>query len=192
MQPVKIYKTEEEIDSEIRNIFNENKIDDLKKFISKRSCLNTTNQILIYLFHIIQSAGVLTTTIAAGYNMKELIWIGVGMNILASLINVFEKTNDTMSKRILKDIQAIKTGTYVDEGTIIDVDTKAAEKPANTNTHSTTNSVNGDIESTNGDSKAQTAKSLLKTPLISEGYKGPLAKIDPKNTPTTTTTPNNV
>ena len=113
-------KTDEEIETEIKQIFNENKIDDLKKFIAKRNCLNISNQILNYLFHIVQSAGVLTTTIAAGYDIKQLIWIGVGMNVLASLITVFEHTNDSISKRLLKDIQSIKNGTYIDEGIFVD------------------------------------------------------------------------
>jgi len=167
--------TNEDVENEIRNIFNQNKISDLKKFLNKRSCLNKTNHVLVYLFHIIQSAGVLTTTIAAGYNMKELVWIGVGMNILASLINVFEKTNDTMSKRILKDIQAIKTGTYVDEGTIIDIDTKSNDKEKNS--PSAIHSENGDIESNNGeksDKTKQNIKALLKGPLITEGHRGPI------------------
>jgi hypothetical protein len=73
---------------------------------------------LIYLFHIIQAAGILTTTIAAGYDMKQLIWVGVGFNLLASLLNVFEKTNSSISKGLLKDIQSIKEGKFVDEGTI--------------------------------------------------------------------------
>jgi hypothetical protein len=106
---------------------NNNKIEDLKKFLEKRNCLNNTNQILNYLFHVIQSAGVLTTTIAAGYNMKELVWVGVGMNILASLINIFEKTNDSISKRMFKNIQAIKNGTYIDEGMLIDADSKPGD-----------------------------------------------------------------
>ena len=50
--------------------------------------------------------------------MKEIVWVGVGFNILASLLNVFEKTNASISKGLLKDIQAIKEGTFVDEGTI--------------------------------------------------------------------------
>ena len=119
--------TEEDIDNEIKTIFNQNKIDDLKNFIAKRNCLNVSNQVMNYLFHIVQSAGVLTTTIAAGYNMKELVWIGVGMNILASLINIFEKSNDAISKRLLKDIHAIKNGTYVDEGMMVE-DSNRMEK----------------------------------------------------------------
>ena len=121
------YKTSQEIDVEINTILNNNKIEDLKKFLEKRNCLNNTNQILNYLFHVIQSAGVLTTTIAAGYNIKELVWVGVGMNILASLINIFEKTNDSISKRMFKNIQAIKNGTYIDEGMLIDADSKPGD-----------------------------------------------------------------
>jgi hypothetical protein len=121
------YKSPQEIDAEINTILNNNKIEDLKKFLEKRNCLNNTNQILNYLFHIIQSAGVLTTTIAAGYNIKELVWIGVGMNIVASLINIFERTNDSISKRMFKNIQAIKNGTYIDEGMMVDVDSKSGD-----------------------------------------------------------------
>jgi len=78
----------------------------------------------IYFFHIVQSAGILTTTIAAGYDMKEIIWLGVGLNILASLINVFEKTNNGISKKLMKDIQAIKEGTFVDESEAVEVEEK--------------------------------------------------------------------
>ena len=51
---------------EVKNIFEKNKLDDLKAFIKKRNCLNSWNMSLIYLFHITQSAGILVTTIAAG------------------------------------------------------------------------------------------------------------------------------
>ena len=103
---------------EIQTIFQENRLDDLKDFMNKRKCLNSWNMVLIYLFHIVQSAGILTTTIAAGYDMKLLVWVGVGLNITATLINVFEKTNSSISKNLMKDIQAIKEGSYVDESSI--------------------------------------------------------------------------
>jgi len=90
-----------DVSQEIQNILETNKLGDLKEFIKKRSFLNSCNIFLIYLFHIIQSAGILTTTIAAGYDMKEIIWVGVGFNILASLINMFEKTNNTISQHLL-------------------------------------------------------------------------------------------
>ena len=119
------------VNTEIQVIFETNKLNDLKGFIKKRKCLNEWNMALVYLFHIIQSAGILTTTIAAGYDMKILVWVGVGFNILASLINVFEKTNNGISKHLLKDINAIKDGTYIDEGTMIEMAaTKGAEGQA--------------------------------------------------------------
>ena len=113
---------------EIKNIFEKNKLEDLKAFIKKRNCLNSWNMSLIYLFHITQSAGILVTTIAAGYDKKEIIWIGVGLNILAGLITVFEKTNNSISKNLLKDIEAIKDGSFVDEGMVVELPVK--EDPA--------------------------------------------------------------
>lgn len=110
-----------DVNTEIQTIFETNKLNDLKGFIKKRKCLNEWNMALVYLFHIVQSAGILTTTIAAGYDMKLLVWVGVGFNILASLINVFEKTNNGISKHLLKDINAIKDGTYIDEGTVVEI-----------------------------------------------------------------------
>jgi hypothetical protein len=108
------------ISLEIQKIFEENQIDDLKRFMSHRKTLNCANNFLIYLFHFIQSAGILTTTIAAGYNEPFLVWVGVGLNLLASLIHIYEKTNETISKKLLKDIIAIKNRTYTDESIIID------------------------------------------------------------------------
>jgi len=115
---------------EIQSILEKNKLEDLKEFINKRKCLNSCNMALIYLFHIVQSAGILTTTVAAGYEMKEIIWVGVGLNILASIINAFEKTNSSISKGLLKDIQAIRDGTFVDESNIEMPDMKKEDKSA--------------------------------------------------------------
>ena len=111
-----------DISMEIKTLLDDNKIDDLKRFLNKRKCLNTCNMCLLYLFHTVQSVGILTTTIAAGYNIKELVWVGVGLNILASLINIFEHNNNSMSKRLLKDIEAIRDDKYVDEGTLVESD----------------------------------------------------------------------
>jgi hypothetical protein len=116
------------ISVEIQSILEKNKLEDLKEFIHKRKCLNSCNMALIYLFHIVQSAGILTTTVAAGYEMKEIIWVGVGLNILASIINAFEKTNSSISKGLLKDIQAIRDGTFVDESNIEMPDMKKEDK----------------------------------------------------------------
>ena len=77
--------------------------------------MNNCNISLIYLFHITQSAGILTTVIATSYNNTQLIWIGIGMNCLATLINIFEKTNINISKKYMNDIQDIKNDIYIDE-----------------------------------------------------------------------------
>jgi hypothetical protein len=109
-----------DITLEIQTIFDTNKINDLNRFLAKRQCLNTTNSYLIYLFHLVQASGILTTSIAAGTNNRELVWIGVGLNIFATLINVYEKTNNSISSKILNDIKLIKDNHYVDEGEFID------------------------------------------------------------------------
>jgi len=100
---------------EINNVFEKNKLNDLNHFLNTRRKLNQHNLSLIRFFHIIQTAGILTTTIAAGYDIKYLVWIGVGLNCIASLLHIFEKTNTEVSKKMLKDITAIKNNNYIDE-----------------------------------------------------------------------------
>lgn len=117
-----------EIAIEIQKIFDNNQLTDLKRFMSKRQCLNYSNTVLIYIFHVVQTCGILVTTIAAGYNMKELVWVGAGINSLASLIKIFESTNNGMLKKLMNDIKSIRAGTYVDEGAIVE-DEKAAPPP---------------------------------------------------------------
>ena len=121
--------TAPDISMQIHAIFEQNKLGDLKEFVRKRKCLNEFNTVLMYLFHVVQSAGILTTTIAAGYDMKELLWIGVGINIVASLINIFEKTNLSISKHLMKDIEAIRNGTFVDESDVIEPPAPPAKTP---------------------------------------------------------------
>ena len=113
--------------SEIKKIFDDNTLTDLKRFIKKRECLNATNSYLIYLFHFIQSAGILTSSIATGRNNINLIWVGISLNILASLINVYEKTNNSILKKTMNNIKLIKDGNYIDECEIIETEKKDNE-----------------------------------------------------------------
>ena len=113
-------ENQRDISLEIQTIFDNNKINDLHRFLNKRQCLNTTNTYLIYLFHLVQASGILTTSIAAGTSNTELVWIGVGLNIFATLINVYEKTNNSISSKLLSDIKLIKDNHYVDEGEFVD------------------------------------------------------------------------
>jgi len=108
------------IKERINTILDNNKIDDLERFIEKRHCLNIWNSYLIYLFHTIQSAGILTTTIGTGYGRNDLIWIGVGLNVTASLINIYEQTNNSISLKLMKDIIAIRDEKYIDEGIMVE------------------------------------------------------------------------
>ena len=136
-----------DISIEIQNIFDDNRINDLNRFLRKRQCLNTANSYFVYLFHLVQSAGILTTSIAAGTNNTELVWVGIGLNIFATLINIYEKTNNSISAKLLNDIKLIKSNHYVDEGFIVETDTNN-DKNTNANKNSTTNS------STNSSSNA--------------------------------------
>ena len=118
------------VNEEIRIIFEENKMSDLKRFMAKRQSLNAANGWLIYAFHVFQSAGILTTTIATGYNIRELIWVGVGLNVISTLMNVFEKINTSISTKLMKDITSIREDKYVDEGTVVN-DLKDKDKESN-------------------------------------------------------------
>jgi hypothetical protein len=111
----------DKINLEIINIFNNNEINDLKKFIKNRENLNYYNSHLIYLFHIIQTSGILITSISASSDNKHLLWIGITLNMLSYLILIFEKINDAQLKKNMVDIQLIKDGKYVDESELIDV-----------------------------------------------------------------------
>ena len=60
-----------------------------------------------------------------------MIWIGVGLNILASLINIFENINNTMSKKLLKSIEAINNNNYLDEDTIVNIEKDSSNNTSN-------------------------------------------------------------
>jgi hypothetical protein len=108
-----------DITQKIQTILDNNKISDLERFISKRQCLNSANLYLNYIFHLLQSAGILTTAIASGYSLVYLVWVGVGLNIVATLIHIYEQTNNNISKRLLSNIEAIKNGSYIDEDVLV-------------------------------------------------------------------------
>jgi len=110
------------ISLEIKEIFDKNTLDDLHFFLNKRKCLNSSNTYLIYLFYLVQSAGILTTSIATGSKNINMIWLGVGLNLLATLINTYEKINNSILKKLLNEIREIKNGNYVDEKELIDIE----------------------------------------------------------------------
>ncbi len=112
------------MNAEIEQLLNENTKEDLVRFLKKRRCLNSVNIHMNYIFHFLQTAGLLTTAIAQSYNLPSIVWVGVGLGSLASLIHIYEQTNNTLSKRMLANIQQIKDGTYTDESVLIEADVK--------------------------------------------------------------------
>jgi hypothetical protein len=129
----------ETINMEIENIFNENKVNDLKRFMAKRQELNNCNIKLRYLHYIMHYSSILVTTLAVSYNnnsdlhLVNMIWIGISLNILSSLINSFERMNKTMSNKLLSDIYKIKTDTYVDESEFVDSFRERSESSSKSN-----------------------------------------------------------
>jgi len=110
------------ISLKIKTILDKNTLYDLNIILNKRQCLNTTNTYLSYVFYLVQSAGILTTSIATGNNNRNYIWLGIGLNVLATLINTYEKINSSQLKKLLKDIENIKNGNYTDETELVDVE----------------------------------------------------------------------
>jgi len=113
-----------DVSVKINNIFDNNKLTDLEVFINKRKYLNSCNVILIYLFHIIQTSGLLVTMIGTNYEYKYLIYIGISLNATASLLHAFKKVNTDISIKLLHDIEKIKNNTYVSQSVIIEEDRK--------------------------------------------------------------------
>lgn len=125
----------------VNEIFNKNKVDDLNNFVKKRSCLNTSNEILSILFYIFQSANVFITSIGNAYKNPYLIWSGVGMGTMASITYLLMNNNSKINKRLMNNIKAIKENKYTDEITDI-FDSKSLKENNNTNTNNNNNNNN--------------------------------------------------
>ena len=128
---------DEETKIEILQIINKNKIDDLKRFISKRGCLNISNQYLTYLFYGLQSVGVFATSLGTSYQNEYLVWSGVGCNTLASFVYIVINSNSKINHTLFSNIKSIKNNTYIDEASLDTFDKKSVSNTA-TNTTSTT------------------------------------------------------
>jgi len=107
-----------ETDKIINELFNQNKIEDLKEFINQRSCLNKSNQYLTYLFYFFQAAGVFSVSLGQAYTNPYLSWGGVGLNSFASFIYIVINSNSKINTQLMQNIQSIFKGDYVDEGTV--------------------------------------------------------------------------
>jgi len=64
----------------------------------------------------------LTIGIATQSNQTSIIWIGIALNGIASIIIIFSKTHDDMARILLNDIKNIQNGNYIDESMLINQD----------------------------------------------------------------------
>lgn len=110
------------MNNEIQALLNANTMSDLKRFIRQRQSLNAANVYLKYFFHLIQTAGLLTTAVSQSYGWSNFIWLGIGLNSFATLIHIYEQTNNSISKHMLESIAKIKNGIYIDEDILIDTE----------------------------------------------------------------------
>jgi hypothetical protein len=110
-------KTNEEKTSQnqmdrIQDVFDEKEIADLKYFLYRKDFLNLLNFRLLYLFHLIQSSGIIISSYATSKNDTQLFWVGMSLNMLASLIHVYENINNETIKQYENEINEIKNGKY--------------------------------------------------------------------------------
>lgn len=110
------------MEENINSILEVHKLNQLKINLKKRKFLNQMNILLLYSFHLIQSLGILTTSFAVTSHDTKFIWLGVCLNTLATIIQIYEKINIGLLKKIMVDIIHIKNNSYVDESSFIDTD----------------------------------------------------------------------
>jgi len=117
--------------NEINQIFKEKELIDLKYFIKQRDSLNNTNILYIYGYHVINSSGIILTTVATYYDNKPCILAGITLNIVGQLLNTFVHLNNSISDRIYKNILRIKDNKYFGSTNLIDPDKDTLIKQSN-------------------------------------------------------------
>ena len=127
--------TDEQTALKINNMINQNKVEDLKRFISKRQNLNVSNQWFGYLFYILQTASVFSTSLGQSYGNPYLIWSGIGLTSIGTLIHAIINSNTKINNNLMKNIKEIKGGSYIDELNIDGLDEKKS-------IHSNSNGIN--------------------------------------------------
>ena len=116
--------TDEQTALKINNMINKNKVEDLKRFINKRQNLNVSNQWFGYLFYLLQTASVFSTSLGQSYSNAYLIWSGIGLTSFGTLIHAIINSNTKINNNLMKNIKEIKGGTYIDESNIDGLDEK--------------------------------------------------------------------
>ena len=120
-----------------KKIFEDKELEDLVKYLKKTENLNWWNSHLIYLFYFLQSSGIIISTYATSTTNPNIFWIGIGMNMTASLINVYEKINDGIIKKLANQISQIKNGTYNTAQPLIDIENDLTQNMLYSNNNNT-------------------------------------------------------
>ncbi len=107
--------TDEDTINKINNIINKNKVEDLLRFINKRQNINCSNQWLGYLFYLIQTISVFSTSLGQAYFNPYLTWTGIGLTSIGTLIHAIINSNNKINSSLMNNIKAIKSGNYIDE-----------------------------------------------------------------------------
>ena len=126
--------TDEQTAIKINNIINKNKVDDLVRFMTKRQNINCGNQWLGYLFYLIQTVSVFSTSLGQAYVNPYLSWTGIGLTSIGTLIHAIINSNNKINNSLMTNIKSIKSGNYVDE---LNIDALEEKKSAGTPTIST-------------------------------------------------------
>ncbi len=116
--------TDEETAIKINNIINKNKVDDLIRFMNKRQNINCGNQVLGYLFYLIQTISVFSTSLGQYNENVYLIWTGIGLTSVGTLIHAIINSNNKINSSLMANIRSIHSGDYVDEIAIDGLDDK--------------------------------------------------------------------
>ena len=120
--------TDEATIIKIRNIINKNKVDDLLRFMNKRQNINCSNQWLGYLFYLIQTISVFSTSLGQAYVNPYLSWSGIGLTSIGTLIHAIINSNNKINSSLMSNIKAIHNGDYVDELNIDALEEKKSPK----------------------------------------------------------------
>ena len=107
--------TDEATMIKIKNIINKNKVDDLLRFMNKRQNINCSNQWLGYLFYLIQTISVFSTSLGQAYQHPYLSWSGIFLSSVGTLIHAVINSNNKINSSLMANIKAIHSGEYVDE-----------------------------------------------------------------------------
>ena len=107
--------TDEETAIKINNIINKNKVEDLLRFMNKRQNINCSNQLLGYLFYLIQTLSVFGNSLGQYTQNDYLIWSSIGLTGIGTLIHAIINSNNKINSSLMANIKSIHAGEYVDE-----------------------------------------------------------------------------